>query len=57
MTGGHAWQESKCGRGHEWQVGMQGGGACMVGACMAVKSATEASGTHPTRMHFCLVCL
>ena len=39
----HAWQ-----RGHAWQGGMRGRGACVAG-----ELATAAGGTHPSGMHSC----
>ena len=57
--GGHAWQRggmhgeggacmagSLHGRGHVWQGGVRGKGACVAG-----ETATAADGTHPTGMH------
>ena len=42
-------------RGHAWQGGMHGKGACMARVvCVAGEMATEAGGMHPTRMHPCL---
>ena len=45
-----------CMGGHAWQgvCRADGGGASMVGGCMAGESVTAAGGTHPTGMHSCL---
>ena len=47
------------GRGHVWQEGMHGMGACAGGmaggpACEAREMPTAADGTHHTGMHSCL---
>ena len=39
------------------QGGMCGGGHAWQGECMALETATAASGTHPTGMHSCLLCI
>ena len=48
VAGGNVWQGACIMRGHVWQEGMHGRGACV-----AEETATTTGGTHPTGMHSC----